>query len=610
MATYLFSITLSASVPATSGSTPSGYPVAPSGINDTYLYNTSLAFKQGDTIAVRVYHPLASTFSGTIKYWGADNIGADPDPSSPSTANSDGTTAHSSGTVFSRTFDSSLSSDHGTRWWFWAHNASGQEAYSNQLYFKKITSTLSVSSTNVAAGGSLTFTSSNTQLGGSGGDAYTQTGIRQNRLYVTIFNSSNVIVPQGSNGVTWDDNRGFLWGQVGSIDPNVVATFGSGLASGTYTAYLTHGSFNVTELNGSTTVGNRFYGSENRIGSGVTFSIGGDTTPNAFNFGANATTVALNQFALSPAVTISGIDTTTPVSVTNAQYRINGGSYVTGTSSITNGQTIQLLVSGSGSYSTSVDSVVNIGGVVGTNTTNNASYWRVTSPAAPADTTPDAFQSQLTSTPYANRALNQTVESDIVTMAGTTAGSASAISVSGTAANWRSRANSSSSFTAYTTASGTIAAGYQFQFKFNAHAANSTTSTATINVGGTQGTISATTVAAAGGGSGPGGGGAASGNYGLEVRNASGLLTFSPSARTTNFVNSGYGTLAAGAQTADLPAEGMTTNNATDLAVLVNVPNGGAFGNVFFSVQRLTDNFRITNTSSASIDYDYVVVRY
>ena len=432
---------------------------------------------------------------------------------------------------------------------------------------------------------------------------------------MSIFNSSNVLVQtQGSNGITWDDNRGFFWGQVGSIDSNVVATFSSGLASGTYTAYLTHGTFNVSELNGSTTVGNRFFGSENRLGSGVTFTIGAtaDTTPNAFNFGANATTTALNQFALSPAVTISGINTATSVSVTNAQYRINGGSYIAAgtTSTITNGQTIQLLVTGSGSYSTNVDSVVTIGGVVGTNTTNNASYWRVTSPAAPADTTPDAFQSQLTSTPYLNRSLNQTVESDIVTMAGTTAGSASSISVSGTAANWRSRANSSSSFTAYTTASGTIAAGYQFQFKFNAHAANSTTSTATINVGGTQGTISATTVAAAGGGSGPGGGGAASGNYGLEVRNASGLLTFSPSARTTNFVNSGYGTLAAGAQTADLPAEGMTTNNATDIAVLVNVPNGGAFGNVFFSVQRLTDNFRITNTSSASIDYDYVVVRY
>ena len=76
---------------------------------------------------------------------------------------------------------------------------------------------------------------------------------------MTIFNSSNVIVPQGSNGVTWDDNRGFSWGQVGSIDDNVVATFGSGLASGTYTAYLTHGTFNVSELNGSTTVGNRFF---------------------------------------------------------------------------------------------------------------------------------------------------------------------------------------------------------------------------------------------------------------------------------------------------------------------------------------------------------------
>jgi hypothetical protein len=608
MATYLLPITLSTAVPGT-GSSPSGYPVAPYGINDTYLYNTSMPFKQGDTISVRVYHPDAATFSGTIKYWGADNIGADPDPSSPTTADSDGTTAHQSGTIFSRTFDSSLSSDYGTRWWFWAHNSSGQEAYSNQVYFKKLSSTLSANTTAIAPGGSITFTSSNTQLGGSGGDAYTQTGVRQNRMYVTIWTAAGVLVPI-TNGVSWDDGRGFLWGQVGSIDDSVVATFSSNLASGSYTAYLTH--FGVGNSD------NAFYGASNRLGSGVTFTIGAtaDTTPNAFNFGANATTTALNQFALSPAVTISGINTATSVSVTNAQYRINGGSYVTGTSTIINGQTIQLRVTGSGSYSTNVDSVVTIGGVVGTNTTNNASYWRVTSPAAPTDTTPDAFQSQLTSTPYANRALNQTVESDIVTMAGTTAGSASAISVSGTAANWRSRANSSSSFTAYTTASGTIAAGYQFQFKFNAHHQNSTTTTATISVGGTTGTIQATTVAASGGGGGSGGSGAASGTYGLEVKNASGLVTFTPSARTINFVNSGNGSLnAAGSATntttGNLAADGMTPSNASSIAVLVETP--GNVGTAFtqdITIQRGTNTFTLTNTSNQPKDFTYIVVRY
>ena len=428
---------------------------------------------------------------------------------------------------------------------------------------------------------------------------------------MSIFNAGNAVVPQGTNGVTWDDNRGLSWGQVGSIDDNVVGTFGSGLANGTYTAYLTH-LRTASEVNGSTNMGHAFYGATQRLGSGVTFTIGAaaDTTPNAFNFGANATTTALNQFALSPAVTISGINATTSVNVTNAQYRINGGSYVTGTSSITNGQTIQLLVTSSGTHSTNVDSVVTIGGVLGTNTTNNANYWRVTSPAAPAaaDTTPNAFQSQLTSTPYASRALNQTVESDIVTMAGTDAGSSSAVSVSGTAAAWRSRANSGGSFTTYSTSSGTIPAGYQFQFKFNAHAVNSRTTTSTINVGGTTGTITATTVPAAG--TGPGAGGASPGNYGLEVRNAAGLVTFSPSSRTTNFVNSGNGSLNAGAQTGDLPADGMTTNNSTDMAIMVNVPGVQSYSPTFYSIQRLSNNFRITNTSSARFDYEYVVVRY
>jgi hypothetical protein len=201
-------------------------------------------------------------------------------------------------------------------------------------------------------------------------------------------------------------------------------------------------------------------------------------------------------------------------------------------------------------------------------------------------------------------------------MAGTTAGSASAISVSGTAANWRSRANSSSSFTAYTTASGTIAAGYQFQFKFNAHHQNSTTTTATISVGGTTGTIQATTVAASGGGGGSGGSGAASGTYGLEVKNASGLVTFTPSARTINFVNSGNGSLnAAGSATntttGNLAADGMTPSNSSSIAVLVETP--GNVGTAFtqdITIQRGTNTFTLTNTSNQPKDFTYIVVRY
>jgi hypothetical protein len=616
MTTYQYNLTM----PAVSPSAASGsYPVAIA--DSTYIPADTMIFKLNDTVRIKVTHPLGYEIRLSV----ADAFGGDPNPTSPATAtypiNSGGPTSmpndiggwFPNNTVFGLTWSGTFAggataaTDHLTRWYFHGRDAAfpnGSGSHSAEARLRKVVyPTFSVSPTSVIQGGSVTFTS-----GAITG--ITASGNFGNRLYVSIFNSSNqLITSTGSSGVSFDSSSVFF-GKVGTSDLNTVMTAGSSLPAGLYHAYLTH--FNAaTLLNNSSGVGNRFIGSEQRVAGPIYFTVGAsaDTTPNAFNFGANVINTALNQLAVSPIVTISGINAATSVSVTNAQYRINGGSFVTGTSSITNGQTIQLLVSGSGSPSTNVDSVVTIGGVVGTNTTNNASYWRVTSPGSAADTTPDAFQSQLTSTPYPNRALNQTVESDIVTMAGTTAGSASSISVSGTAANWRSRANSSSSFTAYTTASGTISAGYQFQFKFNAHAANSITSTATINVGGTQGTISASTVAASGGSSGPGGGGAASGNYGLEVKNASGLVTFSPSARTTNFVNSGYGTLNAGAQTADLPAEGMTTNNATDIAVLVNVPNGGAYGNTFFSVQRLTDKFRITNTSSAQIDYDYVVVR-
>ena len=602
MATYRYNYLLN-QTPAYGAS--GQFPVAPYGINDTYQYNVSAVFKQGDVLEVKVIQ--GSGASQYTRYVGTAG-GSTPDPTSPSSANSNSTSTHANNTVFSVTWGNSLASDAVTVWYFASGNANtGQELYSGRFYFKKVAAQLSVSANSNPSRGSLTFTSNNATLGGSGGDAFVQTGTRQNRLYVSIFNSSNVVVPQGTNGVTWDDNRGFSWGQVGSIDDNVVATFGSGLADGTYTAYLTHLN-TAAEVNGSTNTGHDFYGATQRLGSGVTFTLGAvaDSTPNAFNFGANITATALSQIKLSPVVTISGINATTSVNVTNAAYRINGGNFVTGTSTITNGQTIQLRVTGSGSYATNVDSVVTIGGVVGTNTTDNNNYWRVTTPAAAStDTTPDAFQSQLSSTPYSNRSLNQTVESDIVTMAGTNA--ASTVAVSGTAAAWRSRANSGGSFTAYSASSGTIPAGHQFQFKFNAHAANSTTSTATINVGGITGTITATTVAAAGGG----GGGAGTGNYGLEVRNASGLVTFTPSARTTNFVASGTGSLAANAETTALPAEGMTSNNATDMAILVEIPGVSSFAAANSNtVTRLTDSFKIKNNTGSAIAFTYTVVRF
>ena len=131
----------------------------------------------------------------------------------------------------------------------------------------------------------------------------------------------------------------------------------------------------------------------------------------------------------------------------------------------------------------------------------------------------------------------------------------------------------------------------------------------TIRIGTTtSGTWTVTTQANPG--TGPGGSQAAAGNYGLEVRNASGVITFSPSRRALNFINASTGPIIinAGATVYNLSAEGMTPNNATDIAVLIDAPGLSTFVN--FTIGRGTNIFSITNSSGSQVSLNWMVVRY
>lgn len=72
-----------------------------------------------------------------------------------------------------------------------------------------------------------------------------------------------------------------------------------------------------------------------------------DTTPAAFNLGGPVTGATAGAWVSSSSPTISGINTASPVTVSNAQYRINGGSWVTTAGTVTSGQTVQVRVQAS-----------------------------------------------------------------------------------------------------------------------------------------------------------------------------------------------------------------------------------------------------------------------
>ena len=55
----------------------------------------------------------------------------------------------------------------------------------------------------------------------------------------------------------------------------------------------------------------------------------------------------------------------------------------------------------------------------------------------------------------------------------------------------------------------------------------------------------------------------------------------------------------------------MTSNNATDMAILVEVPGVSSFASVnSTTVTRLTDSFKIKNNTNAQIAFTYTVVRF
>ena len=109
-----------------------------------------------------------------------------------------------------------------------------------------------------------------------------------------------------------------------------------------------------------------------------------DTTPDDFNFTAQ-TGVQLSQWIESNSATITGIDVAVSISVSNGQYRINGGTYTSEPGTISAGQTLQIRHQSAANSLTTVTTTATVGTVSRdfSSTTLQAS----TSP----DSTPDPF---------------------------------------------------------------------------------------------------------------------------------------------------------------------------------------------------------------------------
>jgi hypothetical protein len=202
-----------------------------------------------------------------------------------------------------------------------------------------------------------------------------------------------------------------------------------------------------------------------------------DATPDALAF-TPATDIALNGFAISNEVTLTGFNEQLTISITNGTYSINGGTFTSATGVIDLGDTLVLRAQASANYESEVVCVVTTGAV--------QHNFSITTIDAPQDTTPDAFSF----TAQADVEPNTVYESNVITVTGITA--AAPITIDGTG-RYRISTDGGTTWSAYTSSAGTVNNNDQVQLDNTSSVAFSTGITTTLTIGGVPGGFTLTT---------------------------------------------------------------------------------------------------------------------
>ena len=269
---------------------------------------------------------------------------------------------------------------------------------------------------------------------------------------ITISGTNTAAAISVSAGSEYAIDGGAFTGEVGTIENGQTVQV-------RHTSASTFDSITTTTL----TVG----------GLAVTFSsvtLQPDNVPDEFEF-ILQTGVALNTEVTSNAITISGTNTETSISVTGGQYAIGDGAYTSEVGTIENGQTVRVRHTSAPTFGTNTSTTLIVGGIQDT-------FFSVT---LPADITPDplVFNAQT------DVALNSEVTSNAVTISGIN--TTTAISISG---GGQYAIDSG----AYTTEAGTISNGQTVTVRHTASNTPGTNTTTTLTVGDATGDFVSTTV--------------------------------------------------------------------------------------------------------------------
>lgn len=204
---------------------------------------------------------------------------------------------------------------------------------------------------------------------------------------------------------------------------------------------------------------------------GPNFLLSADLTPDPFAFAAQ-TNVAPSTVATSNAITVSGIDSPTAVSVVGGTYAINAGTYTAAAGTVSRGDAVNVRITTAPAFATPATATLTIGGV-------SADFVVTT---AEADTTPApfAFAAQTGAVP------NAVVTSNAIVVTGTD--SPSVVSVVG----GRYSVNGAS----FIAATATVSPNDSVTIQLTAAPSFATAATATLTIGGVNADFVVTTAEA------------------------------------------------------------------------------------------------------------------
>lgn len=196
-----------------------------------------------------------------------------------------------------------------------------------------------------------------------------------------------------------------------------------------------------------------------------------DTTPDAFSF-TDVANASLATAYTSNSVTISGINTATPISITGGQYDVNGSkSYTSSAGTVNSWDVISLQVTSDAAPGNSVDVVLTVGGVSDTYTVTTV----------PPDAAPDSFSIS----DISDAIINNTYTSNPVTVSGINVSVPVSISWGGGQYNINGGA--------FTSSAGTVNNGDIVRVRLDAPAAWSSATSTTLDIGWENDLFSITT---------------------------------------------------------------------------------------------------------------------